>query len=319
MSEYWKSTVSSPAIVVVELFGLTSSSKPKYWCKHCSTYVRDTAFEKRQHEATSKHQNNLKRFLRDIQNNHEREEREKERAKAEVERLNKVVGSAPTTSAATTASTSAKPAATARKAPAARLTSEDQKRQWSQLAQLGIEVPDDYRAEMAMAGAWKAVPQTRNQEIDSAADTLSIGVRKRKLDEQEQEDLEAGNATNTRRVWGRTTRTYPGDETQNLDDLLSGNITLKKDKQEQDMKQEAEPAEAREARATATPDGSPDAKPASRGNAVHAKPDSSDDSIMRVKSESAGGDAGDPSLNHIAEETPIPVFKKRKAKAAPAK
>ena len=239
--------------------------------------MRDTAFEKRQHEATAKHQNNLKRFLRDIQNNHERGEREKERAKAEVERLNKVVGSGPTTSAAITTSVTPKPVATARKAPAARLTSEDQKRQWTQLAQLGIEVPDDYRAEMAMAGAWKAVPQTRNQEIDPAADTLSIGVRKRKLDEEEQEDLEAGNEPTARRVWGKSTRTYPGDETENLDDLLSGSITLKKDKQEQHMKHESEPVEAR---ASATPDGSPGSSSASRVNAAHAKLEPSDDSIL---------------------------------------
>ena len=28
--------------------------KPKYWCKHCKTYVRDTKLEKANHEATPK-------------------------------------------------------------------------------------------------------------------------------------------------------------------------------------------------------------------------------------------------------------------------
>jgi hypothetical protein len=281
-------------------------------------YVRDTAFEKRQHEATAKHQNNLKRFLRDIQNNHEREERDKERAKAEVDRLNKVVGGgAATTSAVGATGALPKPATTVRKTPTARLTSEDQKRQWSQLAQMGIEVPNDFRAEMAMAGEWKSVPQSKEREIDPAADSLSVGVRKRKLDEQEQEDLEAGTVQSARKVWGKATRTYPGDETHNIDDLLSGGITLKKDKQEEHVKHESEPTVARSSDA---PEESTGTSPATRVNAVvFAKQDSSDDSTMRLKSESSAGEAGESSLSHIPEETPIPVFKKRKAKALPAK
>ena len=51
MSEYWKST-------------------PKYWCKHCGIYVRDTKLERTNHEATGKHQGALKRFLRDLHRGH---------------------------------------------------------------------------------------------------------------------------------------------------------------------------------------------------------------------------------------------------------
>ena len=75
MSEYWKST-------------------PKYWCKHCSTFVRDTKLERANHDATAKHQNAVNRALRDLHRNHEREERDKERAKREVDRLNGVVSGA---------------------------------------------------------------------------------------------------------------------------------------------------------------------------------------------------------------------------------
>lgn len=301
-----------------------TTAQPKYWCKHCSTYVRDTAFEKRQHEATGKHQGNLKRFLRDIQNNHERGERDKERAKAEVERLNKVVGggAAGTGTSTDTSNVPSKPASTFRKPSSTRLTSEDQKRQWSQLAEMGIDVPDNYRAEMAMAGDWKSVAHKKNQNNDEAADSLSVGVRKRRLDEQEQEDLDAGSVPTAKKVWGKSVRTYPGHETQDLDSLLSGSIALKTDKQEDEVKQERI-----DARASPTPDGTDpvpnadaSASPTAWRTAVLAKQQTSDDSTTRVKSESAAGMTGDDASppSHMPQEAPIPVFKKRRAKAPPA-
>ena len=62
MSEYWKST-------------------PKYWCKHCSVYVRDTKLERTNHEATGRHQGAIKRSLRDLHRNAEQQERETEPGK----------------------------------------------------------------------------------------------------------------------------------------------------------------------------------------------------------------------------------------------
>ncbi|ETN36483.1 uncharacterized protein HMPREF1541_08761 [Cyphellophora europaea CBS 101466] len=300
MSEYWKST-------------------PKYWCKHCSAYIRDTAFEKRQHEATAKHQNNLKRFLRDIQNNHEHDEREKEKAKAEVERLNKVVGSAGPTA---TSSVASKPPATVRKTPAAPLTATDQKRQWTQLAEMGIEVPDNHRAEMAMAGDWKVVSQATPKDNNAAQiDSLSVGVHKRKLDEQEQEDLESGTSPSARRVWGKSVRTYPGEDIQDLDNLLSGTIALK-EKKEEDVKRE--PATA--AQASLAPNASPvagfpadDASLEASANAALAKQEPNVDSTPLVKPEFAADGPETARLNQIPEDTPIPVFKRRKAKTTSAK
>ena len=303
--------------VNVLLSGFLTVAQPKYWCKHCSAYIRDTAFEKRQHEATAKHQNNLKRFLRDIQNSHERGEREKERAKAEVERLNKVVGGA--AAGASTLTAPPKSSTTVRKTPTGPHTSEDQKRQWAQLAEMGIDVPDEFRAEMAMAGQWKAVPETKSQNRDPTGDSLSVGIRKRKLDEDEQEQLDSGTVPSARKVWGKSVRTYPGQQTESLDELLSGVIPLQKDKKEQGVKHE--PAEAQ---ASSAPDASAlvmtpanDASPEARVNAALAKQEPNDDSTSLVKTERAAGRSESPLLGHT-EETPIPVFKKRKAKAAPA-
>ena len=198
MSEYWKST-------------------PKYWCKHCKTFVKDTKFEKTNHEATPKHQGNLKRFLRDLHKGHEREEREKQRAKEEVLRLNGVPREDPRNSTSVSSGV--------RSNNVRQATPADRKAQLSQLAELGIAVPDDFRKEMAMVGDWQTTSQTpiyeRVKEEQSYGDVKpevsNIGVRKRKFEEQEGE--EAAGETVVRRRWGSTTRTYPGNGIDGEDDL----------------------------------------------------------------------------------------------------
>ncbi|KIV88919.1 hypothetical protein PV10_08546 [Exophiala mesophila] len=199
MSEYWKST-------------------PKYWCKHCSTYVKDTPLERKQHEATGKHQGNLRRFLRDIQNNHERGERDKERAKAEVERLK---GS----QNASTTKTPSVPA-TQRQSTSGPLSAADQKRQWSQLAEMGIQVPEQFRSEMAIPGDWSSLPTSSSQDLPPE-DPLSIGVRKRKATDEEEEE-ELIHQAPISRGWGNTTKVFPGQDSSDLSSLLSGTVALSK-------------------------------------------------------------------------------------------
>lgn len=180
-------------------------------------------------------------------------------------------------------------------------------------------MPDEFRAEMAMAGQWKAVPETKAQTPDQIADSLSVGIRKRKLDEDDQEQLDSGTAPSARKVWGKSVRTYPGQKTEDLDDLLSGVIPLKTDKKELEVKRE--PVEAQ---SSYTPDASlsvqplrNDASPEARVNTALAT-EPNDDSTSLVKPEPAGDRPNSPPLGHD-EEAPIPVFKKRKAKAPPAK
>src|ERR1700712_2474938 len=72
MSEYWKST-------------------PSYWCKFCAIYVRDSGLERKNHEASAKHQNSIQRNLRELQKGKQREDRDKQRAVDEVARLNGLV------------------------------------------------------------------------------------------------------------------------------------------------------------------------------------------------------------------------------------
>ena len=215
MSEYWKST-------------------PKYWCKHCKTFVKDTKFEKTNHEATPKHQGNLKRFLRDLHKGHERDERDKQRAKDEVDRLNGVVSGAGSKAAKNP--WEKKPAIPTSSAMR-QATPTDRKKQLAQLAELGVAVPEDFRKEMAMVGDWqitseRPIYETLAKEEDSRdvkPEGLAIGMKKRKFEGQEEEE-EAGE-TVIRKGWGSTIRTYPGttdNDQDDLDILLNNTKTWKK-------------------------------------------------------------------------------------------
>lgn len=229
MSEYWKST-------------------PKYWCKHCSTYVRDTGLERRNHESTAKHQGALKRFLRDIHRDHEKEEREKDRAKREVERLNGVVGGAGKGSK--DASTSAAPQPSSSSFSSGPATQEQRQKQWEQLADMGIDVPTELRPDMAMAGTWtvtntRVIDAGNGSDEDSKPgniDAIANGTRKRvkpeenEEDERRQEEEKAVQGLFKKpRRWGRDTRETPGDDAE-LDALLSGSLVPKAVKSEEDAK-----------------------------------------------------------------------------------
>ena len=225
MSEYWKST-------------------PKYWCKFCQLFVRDTSLEKKQHESTPKHQNSIQRSLRELHKGKEREDREKQRAKDEVARLK---GQAPrssgtklfpfagaaATAAAGTAGSFSRSGAVANKA-----TPEERKRQMEQLAAMGVAVPDEYRRDMAVASEWQTVSErpiySRPVEVKSEAKQEegeekpaigSFGVRKRKMDEREGESGAQAAESAERRKWGSSLRTYPGAagavEEEDLDALLA--------------------------------------------------------------------------------------------------
>ncbi|KAL8823978.1 MAG: hypothetical protein Q9191_005396 [Dirinaria sp. TL-2023a] len=220
MSEYWKST-------------------PKYWCKHCKTFVRDTKPERTNHEATPKHQGNIRRFIRDLHRGNEREERDKQRAKDEVDRLNGVVSGSPSASDSNRPPWQRKTAIPSIPNGARQATQAERKQQLAQLAAMGVAVPEDFRREMAMAGDWQTVSEglvhedvkkeedgkdVKPSPADIGPATVNIGVRKRKHEGQEEEE-EAGERV-AKKGWGSTTRTYPGThEDVDLDALLAGSKT----------------------------------------------------------------------------------------------
>ncbi|TVY22448.1 Uncharacterized protein LHYA1_G008491 [Lachnellula hyalina] len=229
MSEYWKST-------------------PKYWCKHCKTYVRDTKLEKTNHEATPKHQGNLKRFLRDLHRGHEKEEKDKDRAKSEVARLNGLVageGSGSGSGSGGSYSSSGFGRGPT-PVPKPQATAGQRKQQLAQLAEMGVSIPDEFRPDMAMAGEWQVTAE-RIVETDGEKkpEAIALGVRKRTVEEDEEEAKEA-----KRLRWGSRFKTHPAEEdTDDLDALLA-NATRKdavpavsievKEEVKQEVKEEAD-------------------------------------------------------------------------------
>lgn len=160
---------------------------------------------------------------------HEKEERENQHAKAEVNRLKGIVSGTnaakpnypvPIPSKAWSSTAVPQPSTT------------DRKKQMAQLAEMGISVPDEYRAELALAGEWQTIGQAPVSHAEqSLTESLSTGVRKRKL-EDEDETTEGQSEAN--RGWGSTAKTYPAAAQMldaDLDILLAGGILPKNDAQ----------------------------------------------------------------------------------------
>ncbi|CAE7011943.1 hypothetical protein CFE70_002151 [Pyrenophora teres f. teres 0-1] len=193
MAEYWKST-------------------PKYWCKFCSTFVKDTKFERAQHEATGRHQGNIQRSLKGLHREQENEKRNQARAQAEVARLNGLVPSSSTPSVAT--GIGGKP--TFEKRPEKKATVDDRKRQWEELAAMGVALPAAARGDLAMAGDWKTVSEQVIGEVTEDGEfkvtALNKGVRKRMIDEDEEEREAAGQLITKKKGWGHTYKSFPGSK-----------------------------------------------------------------------------------------------------------
>lgn len=163
-----------------------------------------------------------------IQKDHAKNEREKNQAKAEVERLNRIAGTSSTNSDSGPSSFQIGPKAT--KAASTSLSAADQKRQWAQLADMGIAIPENSGPDNAAPGGWQTVSQkVVDEPAQNTDDKLNIGVRKRKLENQD-DDEEAGE-TVVKRGWGSTTRTYPGSTPMHndLDSLLAASVFKKKE------------------------------------------------------------------------------------------
>lgn len=284
MAEYWKST-------------------PRYWCKHCSTYVRDTKLERLNHEATGKHQGAVKRGLRDLHRGKENEERDRERARREVERLNGVVAGA----GGASSSSSSRPHNHAAAAAAAPPPSEgERKRQAEQLALLGVSVPQEFRGDMAMAGEWtvtatKVVEGRREGEGPGAG---ARGVHKRERTEEELEEERAVRGLSKKpRRWGRDPRLVDGED--DLDALLNGELVVKKADEE-----DAEKKVLKEEEDADIPV-EPEPEPASEPEEVRVKKEDGEEErppIEKedvVKTEVGGG---------TEEAPPVVAFKKRKPK-----
>lgn len=236
MAEYWKST-------------------PRYWCKYCSTYVRDTKLERQNHDATAKHQSAIKRSLRELHRGKEREEREKDRAKREVDRLNGVVASSSTPSSSSTSSRMGGGGAAQRRGgggdgSGGALGGEERKRQVEQLASLGVSIPDAFRPDLAMAGEWTVTSTTVVQQNDenNNPDAIARGVhkRERKTEEEEEAEEAAKGLFKKPRRWGRDPKTAVDGGSEDLDALLGGGLVVAAKKMKEEEEEEKQPMKGEE-------------------------------------------------------------------------
>jgi hypothetical protein len=174
--------------------------------------VKDTKFERAQHEATGRHQGNIQRSLKGLHREQENEKRNQARAQAEVARLNGLVPSASAPSVATGVGG----VPTFEKRPEKKATVDDRKKQWEQLAAMGVALPAAARGDMAIAGEWKTVREEVvgevNEDGDFKATALNKGVRKRMIDEEEEEQKAAGELITKRKGWGHTYKSFPGSK-----------------------------------------------------------------------------------------------------------
>ncbi|KAJ5088439.1 hypothetical protein N7456_012055 [Penicillium angulare] len=313
MAEYWKSA-------------------PRHWCKQCKIFIRDTPFEKTQHEASPKHQGSLKRFLRDIHKNNEIQQRDSQRAKSEVERLRQAVSGEASDSK--NKATSSAPAAKRTAAPAERPVGvEERKKQMAQLAEMGIAIPDEYRGDLSLAGQWQTLSEsTVDPEAEAAA--KSIGVRKRKLEGNEDNEGEPIPEEYVSKGWGSRMKIYPGaqdDGDEDLDALLASTKDLKKVKMDTstadlgEVKSEFElPPKQEDKTGDADANTKPAVATASEGDlsiTIKTEGDQSNtvktegDQSIKVKTEELDlSSIPLASANPESEEAPGVVFKKRKPK-----
>ncbi|KAJ4323759.1 hypothetical protein N0V94_001678 [Neodidymelliopsis sp. IMI 364377] len=211
MAEYWKST-------------------PKYWCKFCEVFVKDTKFERQQHEATGRHQGNIRRSLKGLHREQEIESRKQAQAKAEIARLNGLVPGANGAGPSVAAGVGDK-ATFAKKEPQKKATVDDRKRQWDQLAAMGVALPEEARRDMGMAGDWKVVTKQVVGEINEQGKfeekQLNKGVHKRKIDETEEDRIAAEGVITKKKGWGHTYKTFPGSkgEDDDFESLLGAKKT----------------------------------------------------------------------------------------------
>lgn len=185
---------------------------------------------------------------------------------------------------------------------------EERKKQIAQLADMGVAIPQEFRADMALAGEWETLSETKIESAEGLEGAArSIGVRKRKHEGDEEEDEHAPEPLE-RKGWGSRMKTYPGaqGDDEDLDALLASTKDLKKPKMAAPVA--APPVEeAEERKQDFTP------VPKAEDEAPEPTAPEPDRSTAVKKEEPTSASA--PSHEDLQkEETPGVVFKKRKPK-----
>jgi hypothetical protein len=177
---------------------------------------------------------------------------------------------------------------------------------------MGVEMPDTFRPEMAMPGQW-TVTNTRVIEDRTEEDITkakATGVRKREITEEDKEEEEAVQKLfkKTKR-WGRDSKAVTGGGDEDLDALLSGNLTTAKQEDDSLPQVKAEDGANGDVKKEESP--------------VKAEPDDTPSGIKNEPEEAGHGIDTEVKKEESATETSAAkddaatgsvVFKKRKPK-----
>lgn len=219
MADHWKST-------------------NRYWCKFCSDFIKDTTFDRKNHETSPKHQNAIQRSLREIHKNKAKEDRDKQRARDEVARVTGVVsGKKPDSNVQGAPDFGQQKGHEERKA-----TPAERRAQMEQLMAMGIKLPGETQKEVTGVGEWEVVSKTvvempvyndegiKKEEDckDGILSSTNNGVRKRRV-EDEEEDVRDEETMSKRKQyadWGSKFKRFPvpnkAQADENLEALLNG-------------------------------------------------------------------------------------------------
>jgi hypothetical protein len=181
-----------------------------------------------------------------------------------------------------------------------------------QLVDMGIVIPDEYRADMGMPGAWQTVSQRPvgdggGPETDVRPGPRSASEKKRKHENDEEEE-EDGSTYVQRKGWGSRKKTFPKlGEVDDIDALLGAPIQLKRT---------GATGKQDETEISPSGDGGDDGDAkteAKMEEADHISRTSEADGVVdKIKVPKVEPEADDPISNGI-------VFKKRKSKLAKEK
>lgn len=183
----------------------------------------------------------------------------------------------------------------------------------AQLVEMGVAIPEEFRAEMALAGEWQEVAQEKSSKVKKTADTpaaAAFGVRKRKLYGPGDEEAEE---TAPRKAWGSAFRRYTGasGDDEDLDALLETTTDLKGKKAVK-----TEPKAENEHVAKLEDEQTP-VKKEEAEEQLEAAPESKDETVKKEADDLKPEEGTDePNLAAIPEaiDAPAVVFKKRKPK-----
>lgn len=253
----------------------------------------------------------MKRFLRDLHRGHEKDEKDKERAKSEVARLNGLVTGGG--SVAGPSSSSSGPGigkGPTPSIPKQYATPAQRKQQLAQLAEMGVSIPDEFRPDMAMPGEWEVTEERIiGEDGEKKVEATAMGIHtKRALEEEDEEALEA-----KKRRWGSTYRTYPGQEDHGDLDALLNNMTKGKGPSiKTEVKDEAKPEIKDEL-------GAPEQAHDALDGVIKTSDAESPPPIKREPSDGASLELPqNPTAKEEVDEAALsgPIFKKRKAKTS---